>query len=284
MDFGALGVLFSALVLAAVVLSRVSSLKPTSPRWRWTYLLTLGGIAILGGVILLTPERYRSIHGFLLSAPWVLLGLCRAPEIWRGGDRPVQVLTLTALLGLGAYAVAMLVFRGGSPHGGLEWGARFALTLYPLLAIMTMWPLAPGQRHVSAYAIWTVFLCLSIGLQLRGLRTIRADKVLAATWNQEIASLPEDMIVSDVWWLPLNNTPVYYEKPVFAVGSVAQFDRWVDDLLTANVDTFCLVTFNDALVYKVLSQSHALLRPVRWISISNLKFIAVQVQPASGRP
>jgi hypothetical protein len=150
---------------------------------------------------------------------------------------------------------------------------------------MTLWPFAPGQRHVSTYAVWAVFLCLGVGLQLRGLRTIRADKVLAAAWNQEIASLSEDVIVSDVWWLPLNNTPGHYEKPVFAVGDAAQFDRWVDDLLTTDVGTFCLVTFNDDLVYKVLSsQGQTLLRPARWISIGDLKFIAVQVRPASGGP
>jgi uncharacterized membrane protein len=283
-DFGSLGVLFSALVFIAIVSSLMRAFRPGSRPWRWAHWLSLGCVALLSGLFLFSSQPYHSTHGFLLSAPWALLGVCRAIEVWRRGDQRAQALTLTALFGLGAYAVGMLFLRGSSPHGGLEWGARFALTLYPLLAIMALWPLPAVDRRAATYVVWVVFFCLGIGFQLRGLRIIRSDKSLGATWNQELATMPEDLIVSDVWWLPLSNAPGYDEKPIFIIQGASQLDQWVDKLnIIEGVDTFCLVTFDSGLV-RALFQYNPSLRPLRWISVVNLQFIGVQIQPTSGSP
>ena len=197
------------------------------------------------------------------------------------------MLTLTTLFGLGAYAVGILFVRGSSPQGGLEWGARFALTLYPLLAIMAMWPFAPVDRDAATSIVWIAFLCLGIGFQLRGLHTIRADKALNAMWNQELAAAPEDVIVSDVWWLPLTNAPGYYhQKPIFIVRDAGQFDEWVADVSASGVDTFCLVTLDNDLIHARLSaqpyQGNAALHPVRWISVGGMQFVGVTIQPVTG--
>lgn len=241
-DLGWLGWVWAV----AAVIAVASSFGPTSSMvgrvLKWT---GLGISAVVSAAFLFSDMPYRSVHGLLFTTPWALLGICQARKVWQRGSRPARIIVLTTLLGLAGYAVAVVGFRAGSPQGGLEWGARFALTFYPLLALMAAWDLGQPQR-AFARAIVSALLLLGVGFQVRGVWVIQHDKQLGAARNLALVEMPERYVVSDLWWLPLDTAPTYPQKAIFVAVTPDQFANWVSVAAARQVRQFALVTMNDA--------------------------------------
>jgi len=246
-DSGWLGGLWS--IVAVLAVTQCFSTDRTSKRLE---RVGLGISAILAVYFLFTNTPYRAAHGLLLSTPWALLGLTRGPEVWRTGDQRGRVIVLTTFLGLGAYALAMLVFRGSSPHGGLEWGARFALTFFPLLAIIAAWDWR--KKPLIDLIIIAALILAGMGYQVRGLLTIRHDKQIAAELNQTLVALPEEHIITDLWWLLLNAAPIHGQKAFYAAAESERIAEWVDLSNRESVKSFGLVTLNPELFFLVRAQ------------------------------
>ena len=235
---GWLGALWSALVVLALGLSLLSG---RYPRLRgWTYA-ALAASLLPAAYFLLTPTPYRAAHGLLFSTPWALLGLSRLPELWKVKNPRLRTLSLTVVLGLAGYTLVMLVFRASSPHGGLEWGARFALLFYPLLAILTGWQMAHTRRDLLLLGL---FVILGIGFQVRGVATIYHDKQVSQASNQVLLSAPEVQVLSDLWWLPLNAAPLYPQKAFFLAVDASSMTEWLDQACEAGFQEVLLVTLD----------------------------------------
>jgi multisubunit Na+/H+ antiporter MnhB subunit len=252
LDTGWLGGLWAiaAVTAAAHGLGRTKS-RGAGRNIQW---IALAITAVVGAACLFTASDYRAAHGLLFSTPWVLLGVCRLRAMWQRGDEPSRVLALTLALGLIGYAVAMLAVRGSAPHGGLEWGARFALPFFPLLALSALgnnphrrYAASAASTRWAALAVTASLLFLGFAFQARGLWTIRRDKQISAALNQALAATPESYVLSDLWWLSLNAAPLYPHK-AFAVAD--QPDRaaaWVERAASAQVRSIILVTLNPSL-------------------------------------
>jgi hypothetical protein len=247
---------------------------------RTVMLLALGLTAAVGAIFLFTGTLYRSAHGLLFSTPWAALGLCRAREVWRQGDWRMRVMVLSTLFGLVGYLVLLVIIRAPSfgPHGALEWGARYVLTFYPLLAIMAAWKLRPKWRDLSSLVIVGALLFLGIGFQIRGIWTIRRDKQINFALNQMMAATPDSYIISDLWWLPLNAAPLYKEKTIF-FAPPEKMAAWVDRAAAAKIRQFSLVTLNPSLLEQT-SQSLALnkLIPLDVYHVGNLLIFHVGLE------
>ncbi len=245
-DAGWRGVLWT--VSAAIAL--MGSFIPSRSHWRKLHWIGLGLTTLVGSTFLFAPTHYRSAHGLLFTTPWALLGLCRAFEIWRQGHRRARIIALTTVLGLIGYAIGLIGLRGSKPHGGLEWGARFAMTFYPLLALSALWVRGEqGNRlGVAKTLIVGTLVMLGFGFQVRGIKTIARDKRVNATFNQTIAELPEPRVVSDLWWLRLNAAPIYPEKQFFITDTSEELAEWLDFATLHQVERFALVTLDEALL------------------------------------
>jgi hypothetical protein len=245
-DAGWRGVLWT--VSAMIALG--GSFIPSKSHWRKLYWVGLGLTALVGSTFLFAPTPYRSAHGLLFTTPWALLGLCRALEIWRQGRRGARIIALTTVLGLLGYAIGLIGLRGSKPHGGLEWGARFAMTFYPLLALCALWVRGEQSDHlgVAKTLIVGALVMLGFGFQVRGIKTIAHDKRANAALNQTIAELPESPVVSDLWWLRLNAAPIYREKQFFITDTSEELAEWLDFATLHQVERFALVTLNEALL------------------------------------
>jgi hypothetical protein len=211
----------------------------------------LGVTAITGAAFLFDSTFYRSGHGLLFTTPWALLGLCRAREVWQRGNWRAQIVVLSTILGLIGYVVGIVGLRAGSPHGGLEWGARFVMTFYPLLALIAMWDLGAGRYDVKTLVVVGALLFLGFGFQARGIWTIRHDKQISAALNQMIVNTPEQHIVSDLGWMPLNAAPVYYQKAIYVALTPDKLGSWIELVAAHQVQQFYLVTLDGALPDKV---------------------------------
>lgn len=211
---------------------------------RWATVITALALTVCaaGAAVVLSDQRvFRSAHGLLMTTPWAVVGLCRAPVVWRGGDTRARVIVAVALAGLAGYAVGLVGLRAATPQGGLEWGARFAMTFYPLLALLAVHGLKVGGER-AILALLLALGLLGAGYQARGLATIRHDKAHIAALNQALAALPEP-IVTDLWWLPFNTAPIDGEPALFIARTPEGLARWVERARAAGVREFSMVTF-----------------------------------------
>lgn len=246
------GMLWAWLAAAAFFVSLVDGRYPVLRPLRW---LLLAGTGLLAGSFLLTTQAYRSAHGLLFTTPWALLGLCRAGEVWQRGSPKMRVLVLTTLLGLTGYAIAILGFRASPPHGGLEWGARFALTFYPLLAILAGWDWGELRPLRAALPAAALLVFLGVGFQLRGVTVIRHEKAINHQLNQAILELPAKQVLSDLWWLRLNAAPILASREIYLADTPASQRRWLEMARQNGLSQFTLITMDRSLADRLASLS-----------------------------
>ena len=243
------GVLWTCASILAILTSLRWFRKPI---WRVVHLAALSLSAVIALYFLITPDAYHSAHGLLFTTPWALLGVTRAREMWDTAGRRGKIIVVTALLGLTGYIVAMVGFRASSPHGGLEWGARLALVYYPLLALIAAWDI--NKKHGIEKAIILAMIFLGIGFQVRGLLTIRQDKLVNNSINQEILQAPEYYTISNMWWLALNTAPIYPAKAVQLATSPQEIASWVELADQQGIKHFALLVQDPAILDQVAAQ------------------------------
>ncbi|HMQ33312.1 MAG TPA: hypothetical protein PKD53_21450 [Chloroflexaceae bacterium] len=206
--------------------------------------VALGVCAVAAAVVLNDLGEARSAHGLLIAAPWAVVGLCGARAAWRGGDPRARLVVAIALLGLAGYTVGLVGLRAGSPHGGLEWGARFALTFYPLLALVAVHGLREGGERAALTLLLALGL-LGAGFQARGLWVIQRDKAHIAALNTALAGLPAGPVVTDLWWLPFTGAPVYDRRAIFVTNEPEALAGWVERARAAGLERFSFVTVGE---------------------------------------
>lgn len=246
-NHGLLGWVWS---LAAVIIIFLAFVFPGSSftnRIKW---IVLGITAIIASTFLFSPEPYRAAHGLLFTTPWVLLGLCRGRELWSQARRPVRVLILTTFLGLMIYTINIIGLRFGPPHGGLEWGARFAMIFYPMLALLTVWAFGPKRTLLTIPIVFTLVV-VGLGFQVRGLITIHQDKQVNKQLNKVVLESPSQQIVSDIWWLRLNAAPIHGEKEIYLVDDFNSVANWIELATAHSIGDFTFVTFNETAVMQI---------------------------------
>lgn len=204
-----------AWVEACVVLPALAIMLAFSLR-----LLTLG-------------QGYRALHGFFPGAPFTIVWLYALagapPGAWR-----LRTLARFALYYGGIAYAALFVFRGhraGDIGGGLEWGARYLLALYPVLAVLAvagMDSYARSNRPAWLRAAVTgLTACLAVAAlysEIRGVGMLRANRELLATWDRALQS--ERPIVTDVWWLPAALAPQFATKATYFVRGPRELRDW----------------------------------------------------------
>lgn len=274
---GWLGVLWA---IAAVIVV-VHSLSATdSLALRRMQLTGLAITAVVGAVFLFDGNFYHSAHGLLFTTPWALLGLSRAREVWRCGSWRARVVVLTTALGLVGYAAAMVGLRGAPPQGGSEWGARFFMPFYPLLALIAAWDLGARRWDVKTLAIVGALVFLGLGFQARGIWTTSQDKQTNAALYRIIVEVPERHIVTDKGWLPLNAAPVYAQKSFFVTDTPEELGSWVAYAVARQVRQFSLVTENDQLLHDTIPiiDGHRL-TVIEFGQFGHLMILRVMIEP-----
>lgn len=272
---GWLGAVWAVSALTAIVLSFFSE------RSRYIYIIQvvcLGVNALVAMAYLSSSVQYRSAHGLLFTTPWAVVGLCRTREVWRAGSPHARVLVATLLIGLFGYIIAILGLRASSPHGGLEWGARFAITFYPLLAIFTAWDFRLKRNDIEMGIIFAL-LFLGFAFQLRGLWTIHTDKRINFALNNNLEIQPVAATVTDLWWVPLNAASLEPLKSIFIIPTEDRMQVWLSLVVSKQITRFALVTLNpelphqlnDLLIGRVLAIDSE-------VQVGNLKIYQLRVE------
>jgi hypothetical protein len=207
----------------------LACLLPLIPRLRPLLLPVYAGLIALTGWVLFAPQQYRSLHGFVLAAPHVVFAAWLYASRRSRRSTPFPALLLGALI---AFIVGLVV-RAWLAAGGLQWGPRYMLPLYPLLVSAAVaglawaWAGKEGRLRTGMLALYLAAVAIGAGFALRGMvsatQTMRYYRQTEAAMQQE----PAGVYVTRCTWMPMVIPSLYWEGDIFIVQDDAQLADWV---------------------------------------------------------
>jgi len=198
-------------------------------------LLTLVG---LGFFVVLTTDSFRSLHGFFMGAPYMVISFYVLPLAWRTHQARLLFIALTATLYLIIGTMVILWTRGGDPGGqywpGLEWGPRYLLTLYPLMTVLMILAVRaywhsdrPRVVRFAVISLVVVLVLISCQIQMRGVWMLNANKQGLAAQNDYLLSQSQYPVVTDIWWLPASLADYFTSHEMYTLPRVESTWSWV---------------------------------------------------------
>jgi len=183
-------------------------------------------ILIISAFVLFQPYGYRSVHGFVLIAPHVvfLVWLYTYSDVYYRRLFRIMVVLSIILFGF-VYTV-----KAWTAAGGLQWGPRYLLSLYPLCIIGGVLGLerivnkASGRFWIAIYVISSL---IGLGYQIRGAYSVVFTTSLFKKAQYQIERLEADALVTPCTWMPMVIPDLYWRQPVFAVHNQEHFQEWI---------------------------------------------------------
>lgn len=203
-------------------------------------------IAILTGAVIMARHLQAEspvwwlVHtnGLFAGSPVLLLAFIRTRQATDGPgaeeaavvrDRVRRTVWLTVLL----YTVVYVLFAPGVHSGGIHWGCRYLLPVFPLLGAMVAatigdwWTSHRGRSRVDQASLCLI-VALTICLQFYSLTLLYRRKQFSAELNRVVAQRPEKVIVASGWFIPQELARCFFDKQVFLVNT----QRAADQLIT----------------------------------------------------
>ena len=218
-------------------------------------LLTLGGLLASGVWVLRHGEL---AHSLFLTCPLLLFAFARAPREGREEGASADVRLLLQVIGL-VTAIYTIPTIMKPTMGGTEWGARTLLAIVPGLVLLAWAPIerlldqrgekAEARRHAAGtrplLVGMSLVILLSAALQVRGFRTARTMHERSRQVADAIARSPDDVILTSVWWVPMNAASEFYggKRILFANGPTYATFPLFQRLRQAGVRSYTLLGF-----------------------------------------
>jgi hypothetical protein len=202
-------------------------LRPALPRRAFEAALlgcALWGLAgtlvsALGSALAASPiDWWLRSNGFFSAAPLLALGLFRCRDL----EQAPGLRRLGRLVA--AYAVLYVLLSPLRNVAGIHWGSRYLLVLYPLLAVLCAANLLDAARLLSRarLAPLALLLAASFALQVQALGILERKKSFGQRLVRAVRERPEQVIVTDEWWLPQTLAAEFYRRRIFYVESEEQ--------------------------------------------------------------
>jgi len=167
--------------------------------------------------VLLQPGLYRSVHGFLLICPIIaLVFLVYRTKIWNEHKNYF-------LFTFGGITVFFLGFfvRAWLAAGGLQWGPRYMLAMYPLLIIPTLIGikelinLTSKSKKIITKIVVIMSILVGFGYQIRGYYTMYLTMDLYQQSATELRNLSDEIIITECTWMPMVIPDLYWNGNIF---------------------------------------------------------------------
>jgi hypothetical protein len=214
-------------------------------------LAALGVLLEFSLYLIVRPQPYISLHGFVPIAPFTVLGTYAVAAAWRQRSYPRLVIAGVAAMYVALALLVMFIFllnRDGVVPTGLEWGNRYLFTLYPIgtvLALAGVYEYRRSQRTVVVKRAVSVaaaaLLVCGLLLQIRGVWMLVESRRLVTTWQTALrGELP---VMTDVWWLPAAMAPLFIDHALYCVRTNASLGEWLSLANAHGVDSFTFASF-----------------------------------------
>lgn len=193
-------------------------------------------------------QRYRAIHSILLPAPYLVLAVLCLPDLRQRRSFAAMWLIAVPFVYLMIYMMICLATDVDADIAQLEWGPRYVLLIFPLMAILAVFgfrKLWIGSRTPLARAGFAAggaaLLCLGMAYQARGIRELQITKQDLNCVQREIErdGVP---VVTDLWFLMGSLGPCFAQIEFYTLESNADFKRWMDRI-GCNLDRFSHIGF-----------------------------------------
>jgi hypothetical protein len=194
--------------------------------------LSAAGALMAGSIVLqgqLGAERplhwLMASNGLFAAFPLAILGFIPANRSNPGVAMSEAERTRRILLAICVvHPVLFVAFIPASNSNGIHWGCRFLLPLYPIFAAMAAASISTGWQERGAIRPFArTLLCLavsvSLGLQLYSLVLLHERKTFSAELNDRVAESGADIVISGVWYLPVDMARSFLDKPMFLTRS-----------------------------------------------------------------
>jgi len=233
---------------------------------RRTEIFAAGVLLVLPAAAFMafTPIRYHALNSLVLSAPLVLFALLPDPvrESRSSGERLIR---WVALLYAGFFYLGSWPTHRGD--GGLEWGSRYALVLFPLLTaigVANVWRhlLVPAVRRgvrTMIAGLLLLALLLGAGSLIRGIRELHTTQRDLGR-IQDVLMSREAPVVTDCWWMAAGLTDLFIEHEVFTVASSDEIHDWLAS--AGQLETSFVYAGYDPISEKALLREEGRLEPI----------------------
>lgn len=276
----------------AVLLACVAALS--APLLRSPRAAAITGLAALvvvlefSAYLVVLPEAYVSLHGFLPVAPFILLAAYAFPAVWRERRHAQLAIAVTAALYaclVCAVIFVVLVTPEGEAPVGVEWGSRYLFTLYPIGAVLALAGVRELRRTASSAllgaavtgAAAALLLC-GVLLEARGVWTLVQSRRLVATWQAALRDGPP--VLTDVWWLPANMAPLFISHEMHCVRQT-ELSAWLSLAVRQGVHEFTFANFR-GLDTDAIAQAGLVVSSEGTREVSGLRLTRVRIGPAAG--
>jgi len=232
-----LSFLYIMAFVASAMLFRSSRLR----RRNLLIIVNFGILAIVTIPNILEASAGRPLGGLITTAPFLVFGFTSLLNSSVG-----QRNRFLLAIGLG-YTALVCVLTPVDP--GLQWGPRFLLPIFPLLAVVATNNFralqAAGdlrsERLLRACFVSTV--ALSLMVQVAGLRTLYIIKTRDRDLIQHTGQLDAVHILSDEYGYAQYAAPLFYEKEFFYVRNQEDYQRLTETLVSHDISRYAFVTY-----------------------------------------
>jgi hypothetical protein len=203
-----------------------------------TYLIFPVATLIVTGIsagVLFSPEGYWSVHGFVLISPIILF--C----VWAttGRKNPFTALCFVSIVVFFAGYIA----RAWNSAGGLQWGPRYLLGLYPLLIVASLVGLASKwncftplfKRGILAIFLFTALV--STGFEIRGLLSSRIALQYYDQTRGAVRDLSPMPVISNCVFMPMVIPEQYWTGTVFSINEY-KLDYFLEEARAAGIQKY----------------------------------------------
>jgi hypothetical protein len=205
--------LFVALSLAVIlrVLRRLPAVQSTlGTRFFaigfWALALDLVCLAVITSWRLTQEIRPNDLLTTLPLVLFLLLPVPSSPS--RHAKLDAHTSRIVRFLGVTSAAFVVLVLFVSPFEGGIQWGPRFLLPIVAALAVIVVahaWQVWNGWPRAGKFGVALVLLVLFMAgtySTWNGVRMFVEARLGTADLAARIASLPERVVVADVWFIP----------------------------------------------------------------------------------
>lgn len=184
--------------------------------------------------------------GLLTSSPLLVPLLLSTRSFFSGRLRRIKLILLTSII----YCIVIAPMLTQSDLG-IIWGPRHFIYLFPLLiplcvyAMIKLFRRSDDRRLALKIAgLGIVLFSISLLIQVKGVANLFLMKNNVAIMNDHLEKANE-VIVSDIFWLPAENPRLFYNKKFMQVNSGQELEKLVELMKRNNVRTFTLVLSKD---------------------------------------
>lgn len=214
----------------------------------WCVLLCLSALITFGRLFFLDNPMGSSltILGLFGSLPFLPLALVRTDTSSPEQTESLRFLTLIALLTLAGFCLGL------PSRGGLQWGPRYALVLFPLLIFLAVTRFAwlrqtlgtPAARRAFS-ALFLLLVLTGAAIQGFGVSLLFAKKQATSINMEQIRAMAPRVIITDTWWVPEDNAELYDKYPFYTFYSYEKMGRLMTLLARKGEREILLVSPND---------------------------------------